>query len=128
MKVEVSDGELLDKLSILEIKQRFILDETALEFVGREFKELHSAALGLLSSSDIACLYEQLVEVNKEIWSCMEEVFRNRNLNDPGYRDAVEKSIDLNLKRSFIKRSINDVTFSKLREVKSYFAENDVKK
>lgn len=120
--VEVSHGELLDKLSILQIKKTNLKHPERKLNVEKEFELLFEKASELLSIPGIALFYSELIDVNREIWIQMEYIFENRDssLSQP-YQNAVEQSISLNIKRSEIKKAINEMTESKLVEEKSYF-------
>jgi hypothetical protein len=123
--VAISTGELLDKLSILEIKNIELDDPEQKKNVSKEFEVLSRAAAPFLAKTDIANLYSYLREVNRSIWTQMSFIFENRGIpKSEIYLDAVEQSISLNIERSEIKRSINDLTLSELIEEKSYFKRN----
>ena len=68
MKVEISDGELLDKLSILEIKSIFIGDPEKLENIQKEIAELKPLCVNLFLSQVISEDYEELKSVNLKLW------------------------------------------------------------
>jgi len=120
--VAISTGELIDKLSILHIKIVELNNLEQKENVLKEFEILSREAAPFLARADIANLYSQLLEVNRSIWTQMNFVFENRSLTKSEiYLDAVEQTISLNIERSMIKRTINDLTQSELVEEKSYF-------
>lgn len=120
MKIEVSNGEIADKLSIIEIKLEKITDEDKLVNLRKEYIVLNVAMWRILDKKHP--LYKELVEINKKLWVIEDEI---RNLESAGIFD--QQFIELarsvyftNDKRSEIKRQINDLTGSKLVEEKSY--------
>jgi hypothetical protein len=76
MKIEISNGELLDKLSILEIKEKNISDPTKLENIKNEFNELKPLANIIFNdfSPQIKDLYSRLSEVNNELWVIEDDI------------------------------------------------------
>ena len=124
MKVEVSNGELLDKVSILEIKLRNITDEEKLVNIQNEFNELEPLAKHLFESDEgqLHDHYHELIEINSELWD-IEDDIRECERN----KDFGEKFIKLaravyitNDKRCEVKKIINISTGSKLVEEKGY--------
>jgi hypothetical protein len=66
--IPVSVGELIDKLSILHVKQLKISNEEKLEYVNKEFELLYNLSSYYLNSEEVENLYHQLVEINKKLW------------------------------------------------------------
>jgi hypothetical protein len=120
MKIEVSNGEILDKLSIIQIKIERIKDETKLLNLRKEYDVLKKAADSILSLNDP--LYKALYEVNCELWDIedhIRDLEREKNFGDDFVQTA--RSVYFkNDKRSEIKREINIKTSSGLIEEKSY--------
>lgn len=120
MKIEVSNGEIIDKLTIIQIKLERIKDEAKLVNLRKEFDELSSVAASIISSADP--LYVTLYEVNCELWDIedhIRDLERNRDFGDDFV--ATARSVYFkNDKRSEIKREINIKTSSGLIEEKSY--------
>lgn len=123
MQVEVSNGELLDKFSILVIKENMIRSQESLVDVRNEHRALEPNARRLLNAPGAQILFDKLVEVNEQIWILMEKISDLRESKGPEYLRAVEETIDLNMLRALIKREINVQTGSLLREAKSYFGD-----
>jgi hypothetical protein len=120
MKIEVSNGEILDKLSIIQIKLERIKDESKLLNLRKEYAVLKEAAVSIISLSDP--LYTALVEVNCELWD-IEDQIRDLEREKNFGSDFVETARSVyfkNDKRSEIKREINIKTSSGLIEEKSY--------
>jgi hypothetical protein len=120
MKIEVSNGELLDKLSILEIKQKKISDPKKLLNIMNEYSLLNPLVEGLLET--VYSQYKELLTINLKLWD-IEDTIRNLEHN----KDFGEKFIEtarsvyqLNDERSRIKKEINLKTNSGIIEEKSY--------
>jgi len=120
MKIEVSNGEIMDKLSIIQIKLERIKDETKLLNLRKEYDVLKKAADSILSLNDP--LYKALYEVNCLLWDIedhIRDLEREKNFGDDFVQTA--RSVYFkNDKRSEIKREINIKTSSGLIEEKSY--------
>ncbi len=120
MKIEVSNGEIIDKLTIIQIKLERITDEAKLVNLKREHAELNRASTSILSSSDP--LYISLYEVNSELWD-IEDHIRDLERNKEFGEDFVSTARAVyfkNDRRSELKREINIKTSSGLIEEKSY--------
>ncbi|MCU0457338.1 MAG: DUF6165 family protein, partial [Bacteroidales bacterium] len=120
MKIEVSNGEIIDKLTILQIKLERIKDEAKLVNIKREFEELSLAAASVLSTSDK--LYRDLYEVNCELWDIEDRIRDLERKKDFG-KEFIETARAVyfrNDRRSEIKREINIKTSSGFIEEKSY--------
>ena len=120
MKVEVSNGEIIDKLTILQIKLERIKDKSKLKNLRKEFDELSKEASSILSSSDP--LYKALYEVNCELWDIEDHIRDLERKKDFG-KDFVETARSVyfkNDRRAELKREINIRTSSGLIEEKSY--------
>ena len=124
MKIEISNGELLDKLSILEIKKNNITDSIKLVNIKNEFDELEPLANILFNdfSPKINDLYSKLSQINNELWVIEDEVReyeKNKNFNSK-FIELARSVYFTNDKRSVIKKEINILTKSGLIEEKSY--------
>ena len=124
MKVEVSNGELLDKLSILELKMSNISDQKKLVNIKKEHDELNPLAGQLFDSygEELKNLYKQLAEINSELWTIEDDIReceRNKNFNNE-FIDLARAVYFTNDKRSNIKKAINLLTKSGFVEEKSY--------
>ena len=120
MKIEISNGEIIDKLSIIQIKLERIKDEKKLKNLRKEFDVLKSASSTILSMDDP--LYKALYDVNCELWD-IEDHIRDLERNKDFSQDFIETARSVyfrNDKRSEIKREINITTASGLIEEKSY--------
>ena len=121
--VEVSIGELLDKISILEIKQEKIKDPEKLKFISDEHSVLKDQLdQNVKSNNDIKSLFQSLKEINAKLW-----VIEDDKRQCEKEKDFTEKFIKLsrdvhflNDDRAKIKLEINNLTGSKIKEIKEY--------
>jgi hypothetical protein len=121
--VEVSIGELLDKISILEIKQEKIKDPEKLKFISDEHSVLKDQLdQNVKSNNDIKILFQSLKEINAKLW-----VIEDDKRQCEKEKDFTEKFIKLsrdvhflNDDRAKIKLEINNLTGSKIKEIKEY--------
>ena len=124
MKVEISNGELLDKLSILELKQTNISDKKKLSNVKIEFEELNPLALKIFKDnpSFISELYLKLSQINAKLWKIEDDIRqceRNKSF-DSKFVQLARDVYFTNDIRSELKKEINILTKSGLIEEKSY--------
>ncbi|MGB1735013.1 MAG: DUF6165 family protein [Schleiferiaceae bacterium] len=125
MKIEVSNGEVLDKYSILQIKSERITDPTALNNIRRELESLQPAVdtiRSLESTGTLHSLQDQLLEVNTSLWE-VEDVLRGLEKSQdfgPSFVSAARSVYQLNDRRAAVKKEINLLTGSNLIEEKSY--------
>ena len=124
MKVEVSNGELLDKLTILELKLSNISDLKKLTNIQKEHDELNPLAGQLFDSygEELKNLYRQLSEINSELWTIEDDIRECERNKDFGsdFVSLARAVYFTNDKRSEIKKSINLLTGSGFVEEKSY--------
>ncbi len=120
MKIEVSNGEIIDKLTILRIKLERIKDEKKLRNLKKEKDELSTTATSIIQTSDP--LYKALYEINCKLWDIEDHIRDLERKKDFGEDFiATARSVYLmNDKRAEIKRQININTSSGLIEEKSY--------
>jgi len=124
MKIEVSNGELLDKISILELKMLKIKDKEKLDNILTEFNSLNPLCVVLFEQfgSELQKLYLQLAEVNGKLWD-IEDWIRDcerENRFDKEFIELARSVYITNDKRSKLKKEINILTESILTEEKSY--------
>lgn len=120
MKIEVSNGEIIDKLTIIEIKLERISDEAKLINLRNEYKVLNDASLDILSKDHE--LYKGLFEVNCQLWDIEDDIRDLERAKDFGAKfvETARAVYITNDKRCDIKRQINEQTGSELIEEKSY--------
>ena len=121
--VEVSIGELLDKISILEIKQEKIKDSEKLKFINNEHSILKDQLEKNIKSDDkLNNLYQSLKEINAKLWVIEDD--KRQCEKDKNFGDKfVKLSRDvhfLNDDRAKIKLEINNLTGSLIKEIKEY--------
>ena len=121
--VEVSIGELLDRISILDIKKDKIKDETKLEHILNEYNILKKEYDNKVKNDDkLSSLYSSLKEINSKLWVIEDEkrlCEKNADFGD----EFIKLSRDvhfLNDERAKIKLEINIHTGSKIKEIKEY--------
>ena len=121
--VEVSIGELLDKISILEIKQGKIKDAGKLKFVNNEHSILKNQLEKNVKSDDkLNDLYQSLKEINSKLWVIEDDKRQCEKEKDFGEK-FIKLSRDvhfLNDDRAKIKLEINNHTGSVVKEIKEY--------
>ena len=120
MKIEVSNGEIIDKLTIVRIKLERIKYSAKVANIRKEYDELITIAPDIISSEDP--LYKELYDVNCELWDIEDHIRDLERKKDFG-DDFVETARSVyfrNDRRSEIKREINIKTSSGLTEEKSY--------
>ena len=124
MKVEVSNGELLDKLTILELKLTNIVDVQKLSNIQKEHNELNPLAGQLFGSygEELNNLYKQLAEINSELWTIEDDIRECERNKDFGsdFVSLARAVYFTNDKRSDVKKAINLLTDSGFVEEKSY--------
>ena len=126
MKIEVSTGEILDKLSILEIKLDHITDPSKRNNLLQEYVILAAAAEEIYDANpdreDIKILYIDLLNINKTLWN-IEDQIRECERDERFGSDFIELARSVyytNDDRADVKKQINTLTGSKLVEEKSY--------
>ena len=121
--VEVSVGELLDKISILEIKKEKISDLESLKIINSEYLVLkEQLKKNIKINSEVDQLFDTLKEINSKLW-LIEDDKRMCEKNSDFGEKFIKLSRDvhfLNDKRAKIKLEINNHTGSKIKEVKQY--------
>ena len=120
MKIEVSNGEIIDKLTIIQIKLERIHDKAKRINLQNEYDELFKVSSAIISTSDV--LYKSLYEVNCELWD-IEDHIRDLERNKDFGADFIATARAVYIKndrRSELKREINIKTSSGLMEEKSY--------
>ena len=121
--VEVSIGELLDKISILEIKQEKIKDSEKLKFISNEHSMLKNKLKNNINSDDkLNKLFQSLKEINAKLWIIEDDKRQCEKDKDFGEK-FIKLSRDvhfLNDDRAKIKLEINNHTGSVIKEIKEY--------
>ena len=121
--VEVSVGELLDKISILEIKKSKINNTSKLKFINQEYEILKSELeKNIKNLEKIEKLFNNLKEVNLKLWSIEDDkrkCEKDKNFGEKFIK--LSRNVHfLNDERAKIKLEINEATGSKIKEIKEY--------
>ena len=126
MKIEVSNGEIIDKYTILEIKLSKIKDANKLINIKHEYNTLTPDVEHIYSScndsTQLEVLHKNLLEVNKKLWKIEDDIRECERANDFGqsFIDLARAVYYVNDDRSDVKKEINIFTGSDLVEEKSY--------
>ena len=121
--IEASIGELIDKITILEIKRKKIQDKNSLEIVNKEYSSLtDTMEKNLVINYKIKNLWEELREINLKLWE-IEDSKRLAEKNkkfDENFIELARNVYRFNDKRAKIKSQINQLSGSSIREIKQY--------
>ena len=121
--VEVSVGELFDKISILEIKKDKIKDKEKLKYIVDEYNLLKEQMVNKVKPNEkLSGLFDTLKDINSKLW-VIEDNKRLCEKNSDFGEKFIKLSRDihfLNDKRASIKLEINNQTGSKIKEIKEY--------
>ncbi|WP_417568382.1 DUF6165 family protein [Marinobacter sp.] len=124
IRVPVSFGEVLDKITILEIKSERIKDETKLRNVRLELDELSATWEDAVKdkASEIASLRKQLKTVNEDLWEIEDDIRDQEAAQDfgPRFIELARAVYVTNDKRAAIKKDVNLALGSRFVEEKSY--------
>lgn len=120
---EISVGELLDKISILEIKQKNLKDNEKIKIVNKELESLSmTLKKDVTMTEEIQSLYQDLKKINSMLWYIEDgkrDCERNKDFGDKFIELARSVYIE-NDNRAKIKNKINQLSGSNISEVKSY--------
>jgi len=120
---EISAGELLDKISILEIKLDKIKNKNSLEEINKEYKALKEAKnLNINLTEKVKQLCEEIKEVNLNLWNIEDElrICEKRKVFGEKFTELARGVYLNNDKRSKIKSEINKILGSNIKEIKLY--------
>ena len=122
VRVDISAGELFDKLTILEIKAERISDAVKLKNVQKELERVESIASHLIQGNEVLDLVIRLKELNERLWDVEDKIRlceRDQNFGEEFIELARTVYITNDL-RAYVKREINKFLCSDLVEEKSY--------
>lgn len=120
--IPISCGEILDKISILEIKQKNIIDSNKLRNISLELEFLKKESEDIFKKENIKHLYKELKEVNEKLWQ-IEDLVRlkeKQKIFDEEFIDLARSVYITNDKRYEIKKTINETLNSTIKEEKFY--------
>lgn len=120
MNIEVSNGEIVDKLTIIQIKLERINDKGKLKNLKNEFDVLDKAVSTIIAKDDP--LYLKLYDINCKLWDIEDRIRELEKSKDFGdvFIETARAVYITNDERSLVKKKINEVTGSNLIEEKSY--------
>ena len=121
--IEISVGELLDKISILEIKKEKIKDVNKLKFIDEEYAILKNQFdVNIKIDEKLNQLFKSLKEINSKLWVIEDEkrLFEKNSNFDEKFIKISRDIHFFNDNRAKIKLEINNYTGSKIKEVKEY--------
>jgi len=120
---EISAGELLDKISILEIKLEKVKDKTDQEEINKEYKILKEVQNSSIEATEkLKTLFKEIKEINLNLWN-IEDKLRICEKNKDFGENFIKLARDVYLNndnRSKIKSKINEVSGSNIKEIKQY--------
>ena len=118
----ISLGELVDKISILTIKQKNITDETKLDHVKKELAFLQKTLMNYVQQEEINNYLENLININSKLWKIEDDIreCERKKLFDQSFIDLARSVYFTNDERAKVKNDINKTFGSELVEVKSY--------
>jgi hypothetical protein len=122
ISIPVSVGEMIDKLSILQVKKIKVTNEEKLEFINKEFDLLYNFSLEFFKNLEIEFIYEKLILVNTNLWDIEDQlrVLEKEKKFDSEFIELARKVYFTNDERFRLKNEINLLTSSEIREVKDY--------
>ena len=121
MKIEVSNGELLDRISILEIKKLNMTNAENIANDEKEFLLLNPGVIDLFTKNgkEIKVLFLELAKVNRILWD-LENQVRGKNISDKEFRKSSRMIFKYNEVRNQLKNDINIISGSEFKDVKEY--------
>jgi NAD-specific glutamate dehydrogenase len=121
-KVDVAAGELVDKITILQIKLAEISDPAKLDNIRREYDLLQAVLASAPLAPGLAALQDELKSINLAIWKVEDDIRDHERRQDfgPGFIALARAVYHTNDRRAEIKRQINQLLGSALMEEKSY--------
>ena len=124
MKIEVSNGELFDKLTILEIKLNKISDKGKLENLMNEWEYINAQAISYyqIYGNKLTSIVDKLDDLNNELWWVEDQIrlCERKEIFDIEFVELARSVYKLNDERYDLKKQIDNLTNSKFSEEKSY--------
>mgnify|MGYP000855147370 FL=1 len=122
VNVPVSVGELIDKLSILQVKKGKVKNPDKLKFIEKEYELLLNMSSKYFNNVDIIETYKELVDVNTKLWEVEDElrVIENTKVFDDKFIELARAVYYTNDERFRLKDKINSLTNSEIKEQKDY--------
>lgn len=122
MKIEVSNGEILDKLSILQIKSVKITDKNKLANIEKEKNHLLSMYDQIATTTEIRQKFHDLIDINSKLWGIEDRIREKESQKqfDDEFIELARAVYKTNDIRAHVKREINFLSDSNVIEEKSY--------
>jgi hypothetical protein len=122
ISIPVSVGEMIDKLSILQVKKIKVSNEEKLEFINKEFELLYNLSSEYLNNLEIELIYSKLILVNTNLWDIEDKlrILEKEKKFDTEFIALARKVYFTNDERFRLKNEINLLTSSEIREIKDY--------
>jgi hypothetical protein len=122
VSIPVSVGEMIDKLSILQVKKIKVSNEEKLEFINKEFELLYNFSSEYLNNLEIELIYTKLILVNTNLWDIEDKlrILEKEKKFDTEFIASARKVYFTNDERFRLKNEINLLTSSEIREIKDY--------
>lgn len=122
LKVQISVGELIDKLSILQVKKNNIKEQFKLVEVDKEFDALNEISKPYLGDKEIFNIYDNLIITNSKLWNIEDKlrIHEKNQIFDDKFVELARSVYYTNDERFSLKNKINQITNSELKEQKSY--------
>jgi len=122
ISIPVSIGEMIDKLSILQVKKTKVSNVEKLEFINKEFDLLYNFSSEYFSNLEIELIYEKLILVNTNLWDIEDQlrILEKEKKFDAEFIALARKVYFTNDERFRLKNEINLLTSSEIREIKDY--------
>lgn len=122
LSVPVSVGELIDKLSILQVKKIKVTNPDKLVFINKEYDLLYEMSSEFLQRKDILQIYDDLISTNLKLWEVEDElrVIESTKNFDDTFTELARSVYYTNDERFRLKDKINSLTNSEIKEQKDY--------
>jgi hypothetical protein len=122
ISIPVSVGEMIDKLSILQVKKIKVSNEEKLKFINKEFELLYNFSSEYLNNLEIELIYSKLILVNTNLWDIEDKlrILEKEKKFDTEFIASARKVYFTNDERFRLKNEINLLTSSEIREIKDY--------
>jgi hypothetical protein len=122
VSIPVSIGEMIDKLSILQVKKTKVSNVEKLGFINKEFDLLYNFSSEYFSNLEIELIYEKLILVNTNLWDIEDQlrILEKEKKFDTEFIKLARKVYFTNDERFRLKNEINLLTSSEIREIKDY--------
>jgi len=122
LSVPVSVGELIDKLSILQVKKIKVTNPDKLLFINKEYDLLYEMSSEFLQRKDILQIYDDLIKTNLKLWEVEDElrVIESTKNFDDTFTELARSVYYTNDERFRLKDKINSLTNSEIKEQKDY--------